>query len=163
MWVIGVGRALETSLHLWASSQAARSPESQARMALLNALKGASGTSLVVQWLRPHSSTVESTDLIPGRETWSHMLQLRVRLPKLKMQHAANKTWHSYIYIYIKFFFYSLLVACLWNLHDDHKNENLLSSGCELKSLWAWILWFLNVRMSWNKTVIDLFLSAVAC
>ena len=41
------------------------------------------GTSLAVQWLRLCAPSAEASGLIPGQETGSHMLQLRV--------HAATK------------------------------------------------------------------------
>ena len=58
------------------------------------------GTSLVVQWLAPHSYC--------GQETRSHVPQLRVDMLQLKIPHAATKikdatstakTWHSQIHL----------------------------------------------------------------
>ena len=46
------------------------------------------GTSLVVQWLRHHASSVWGLGSIPGWWTSSHM-------PQLKILHAASKIWHS--------------------------------------------------------------------
>ena len=49
------------------------------------------GTSLVVQWLRLHIPSAERPGSIPGQGTRSHMPQLRVRVPQLKIPHAATK------------------------------------------------------------------------
>ena len=49
------------------------------------------GTSLVVQWLRLHAPSAGAPCLIPGQGTRSHMLQLRVRMPQLKIPCAATK------------------------------------------------------------------------
>ena len=49
------------------------------------------GTSLVVQWLRLHTPNAGGPGLIPGQGNRSHMLQLRVRMPQLKIPHAATK------------------------------------------------------------------------
>ena len=60
-------------------------------------------TSLGVQWLRLHVSNAGGLGSIPGQGTRSHMLQLRVHMPKGKILHAASKTKCSQInkYIYI--------------------------------------------------------------
>ena len=50
------------------------------------------GTSLVVQSLRQHDHNVGGPGLIPGQGTRSYMLQLRVRMPQLKVSCAATKT-----------------------------------------------------------------------
>ena len=50
------------------------------------------GTSLVVQWLRLHAPNAGGPGLIPGQGTRSHMLQLRVRMPQIKIPHATSKT-----------------------------------------------------------------------
>ena len=47
-------------------------------------------TSLVVQWLKLHTPNAGGPGLIPGQETTSHTLQL-------KMPHATTKTQHSQI------------------------------------------------------------------
>ena len=39
----------------------------------------------------------EAPGSIPGQETRSHMLQLRVGIPQLKILHDATKTQHSQI------------------------------------------------------------------
>ena len=49
------------------------------------------GTSLVVQWLRPRTPNVGGPGSIPGPGTRSHMLQLRVCMPQLKIPHVATK------------------------------------------------------------------------
>ena len=49
------------------------------------------GTSLVVQWLRLCTLEAGPPGLIPGQGTRSHMPQLRVQMPHLKILHAANK------------------------------------------------------------------------
>ena len=63
------------------------------------------GTSLVVQWLRLCTPNSGGLGSIPGQGTRSHMPQLRVRMPQLKIPHAATKTRCSQInikiYIYI--------------------------------------------------------------
>ena len=43
----------------------------------------------MVRWLRLHSPNAGGS--IPGQETGSHMLQLRVYMPQLKIPHAAMK------------------------------------------------------------------------
>jgi len=48
--------------------------------------------SLVVQWLRLQATNAGGLGLIPSQETRSHMLQLRVCMPQLKILHAASKT-----------------------------------------------------------------------
>ena len=57
------------------------------------------GTSLVVQWLRLHAPNAGALGSIPGQETInrSHMLQLRVGMPKQKIPQAAFKTQLSQI------------------------------------------------------------------
>ena len=56
-------------------------------------------TSLVVQWVRLCPRKVQGWGSIPGQETRSHMLQLRVHMPHLKIPCFATKTWHSQINI----------------------------------------------------------------
>ena len=46
----------------------------------------------MVQWLRFHASNVGGPGAIPGPGTRSHMLQLRVRMPQVKIPHATSKT-----------------------------------------------------------------------
>ncbi|TEA30144.1 hypothetical protein DBR06_SOUSAS4810005, partial [Sousa chinensis] len=53
--------------------------------------KSVARTSLVVQWLRLHAPNAGGPGLIPGRGTRSHILQLRLRMPQLKIPHAATK------------------------------------------------------------------------
>ena len=48
------------------------------------------GTSLVIQWLRLHAPIAGGPGLIPGKETRSHILQLRVL-------DAATKTQPSQV------------------------------------------------------------------
>ena len=57
------------------------------------------GTSLVVQWLRFRAPNAGALGSIPGQGTTtrSHMLQLRVGMPKQKIPHAASKTQLSQI------------------------------------------------------------------
>ncbi|TEA22649.1 hypothetical protein DBR06_SOUSAS14710042, partial [Sousa chinensis] len=47
--------------------------------------------SLVVQWLRLCAPNAGGPGAIPGQGTRSHMLQLRVHVPQLKLPHAATK------------------------------------------------------------------------
>ena len=49
----------------------------------------------MVQWLRLHASHTGGPDLIPGQGTRSHMPQLRVHMPPLKIPHSTTKTWRS--------------------------------------------------------------------
>ena len=51
------------------------------------------GTSLVVQGLRPRALNARGLGLIPGQGARSHVPQLRVRVPQLKVLHATTKTW----------------------------------------------------------------------
>ena len=53
------------------------------------------GISLVAQWLRLHAPNAGGQGSNPGQGTRSHMLQLRVHTPQLKIQHEATKTQHS--------------------------------------------------------------------
>ena len=46
--------------------------------------KGNTGTSLVVQWLRLHAPSAGGMGFVPGQETRSQMLQLRVCMPQLR-------------------------------------------------------------------------------
>ena len=55
------------------------------------------GTSLVVQWLRLWAPNAEGQGSIPSWGTRCLWTQLRVRMPQLKMPHAAAVTWHSQI------------------------------------------------------------------
>ena len=64
-------------------------------------------TSLVAQWLRFHTLTAVVCALVSDQGTRSHMLQLRVCMPELKILHAATMTWCSQIIKYInKIFFF---------------------------------------------------------
>ena len=49
------------------------------------------GPSLVVHWLRHCSPNAGGPGSIPGQGTRFHKLQLRVRMPQLKIPHTANK------------------------------------------------------------------------
>ena len=55
------------------------------------------GTSLVVQWLRLCALYAGGLGSIPGQATRSHMLKLRVCMPKQKIPYTATKTWHNQI------------------------------------------------------------------
>ena len=57
----------------------------------------------MVQWLRLHAPNAGGPGSIPGQGTKSHMLQLRVRMPQLKVPRATTKTQHSQIN---KYFFF---------------------------------------------------------
>ena len=48
-------------------------------------------TSLVVQWPRLHNPNERGLDFIPSQGTRSHLPQLRIRTPQLKILHAAIK------------------------------------------------------------------------
>ena len=50
-----------------------------------------SGTSLMEQWIRLRTRNAEGLGSIPGQGTRSHMPQLRVRVPQLKIPHATTK------------------------------------------------------------------------
>ncbi|TEA16676.1 hypothetical protein DBR06_SOUSAS20610068, partial [Sousa chinensis] len=50
--------------------------------------------SLVVQWLRLRAPSAGGPGSIPGQGTRSHIPQLRVRMPRLKIPHAATKRSH---------------------------------------------------------------------
>ena len=61
------------------------------------------GTSLVVQRLGLHVPNAEGPSSIPGQGTRSHMLQLRVHMPQLKILDATTKTGPAqpkWVYIY---------------------------------------------------------------
>ena len=60
------------------------------------------GTSLVVQWLKLHTPNAGGPGSIPGEETRSHMLQLRIHMPQVKILHAARRVWCSRINIKTK-------------------------------------------------------------
>ena len=49
------------------------------------------GTSLVVLWLRLRAPNSGGSGLIPGQETRSHMMQLKVPLLQLKTPHTTVK------------------------------------------------------------------------
>ena len=49
------------------------------------------GSSLVVQWLRFCTHNAGGPGSIPCKGTRSHMLQLSVRVPQLKILHVAMK------------------------------------------------------------------------
>ena len=53
------------------------------------------GTSLVVQGLRLHAPNEGGPDSICGQGTRSHMPQLRVLMPRLRIPCAATKIWHK--------------------------------------------------------------------
>ena len=61
-----------------------------------------SGTSLVVQWLGFHAPSTGVLGSSPDQGTRSHMLQLRVHMPQLKILRAATKTRHSQINYFLK-------------------------------------------------------------
>ena len=48
------------------------------------------GTSLVAQWLRLHTPNTGDWGSTPGQGTRSHIPQLKVRVPQLKITHAAE-------------------------------------------------------------------------
>ena len=52
---------------------------------------GERGTSLVVLRLKRHVPNAGGPGLIPGQGTKSHLLQLRVHMPRLKILHAVMK------------------------------------------------------------------------
>ena len=58
----------------------------------INLLKG---TSLVVHWLRLRAPNADSPGSIPGQGTRSHILQLRVHMPQLKISSAAAKICYT--------------------------------------------------------------------
>ena len=60
-------------------------------------IKGLLGTSLVIQWLRLHTPNAGDPGSIPGQETGSHMLQLRVHMPQVKTPCDTTKPQHSQI------------------------------------------------------------------
>ena len=71
---------------------------------LRNSLKkkktGMSGVFLVVKWLRLCTPKVVGPGSISGQGTRSHMLQLRVCVPQLKIPCVAIKTWpNKYIHL----------------------------------------------------------------
>ena len=49
----------------------------------------------MVQWLRLHAPSTGGPGLVPGQGSRSHMLQLRVHMPQLKVPRAATKTQYS--------------------------------------------------------------------
>ena len=65
------------------------------------------GASMVVQWLRLCFPNAGGPVSVPGRDTTSHMLWLRVHIPQLKISmlqlkipHAATKTEDPRCYKY---------------------------------------------------------------
>ena len=58
------------------------------------------GTFLVVQWLRLSAPSAGGPGSICGRGTRSHMLQLRVLIPQLKIPYATTKTYLSQVNIF---------------------------------------------------------------
>ena len=54
--------------------------------------------SLVVQWLRLQAPHAGGRDSIPDQGTRSHVLQLRVHMPQLKIPPATTKTQYRHIY-----------------------------------------------------------------
>ena len=70
-----------------------------------NVLKLHCGSFLVVQWLRVHVSNAEGPGLIPSLGTRSHMPQVRLFTPQLKITCTTAKTRCSQINKYLKFFF----------------------------------------------------------
>ena len=64
-------------------------------------------TSLVVQWLRFRTPNAVVCGLVSDQGARSHMLQLRVCMPELKILHATTMTRCSQIIKYVnKFFFF---------------------------------------------------------
>ena len=53
------------------------------------------GTSLLVQWLRLHAPNAGDQGSVSGQGTRSRMLQLRARMPQLKIPQASTKTQRS--------------------------------------------------------------------
>ena len=60
------------------------------------------GTSLAVWWLRLYTPNAGDLGSIPNQGTISHMLQLRVCMPQLKILSAKTKTRHSQINNFFK-------------------------------------------------------------
>ena len=62
------------------------------------------------------------TGLIPGWGTRSHMLQLRIHLPPLKILHASSKTQCSHINkLNFRLYFTPSFLQCLWLGCRDHQ------------------------------------------
>ena len=74
------------------------------------------GTSLVIQWLRHHTSKAGAPSSIPDQGTRAHMLQLRIHILQLKIPCAAIKTWCSQI---IFFFFLKMKKKKKIKAHDS--------------------------------------------
>ena len=68
-------------------------PKKEFRVMIVKMIKklGRRGVSLVVQWLRLCPPNAGDPDSFPGQGTRPHMPQLSVRMPQLKMLHAATK------------------------------------------------------------------------
>jgi len=58
-------------------------------------IKDRAGTSLVLQWLRLLSVHAWVLNSISGQGAGSHISQLKVHLPQLKVLQAASETWCS--------------------------------------------------------------------
>ena len=80
---------------------------------------GRQGTYLVVQWLGLHAPHAGALGPIPGQETRSHMLQLRVCMTLLKILHAITKTQCSQINKYLKILFFKKGKQSTDD-HEDH-------------------------------------------
>ena len=64
-------------------------------------LGGVLGTSLLAQWLRLYTPNAEGVNPMPGQGTRSHMPQLRVCTPELKILWATTKNQYDQISKYI--------------------------------------------------------------
>ena len=62
---------------------------------MLKMKKKLPGASLMDQWVRLCALNAGGLGSISGQGTRSRILQLRVYMLKLKILHAAAKTWHS--------------------------------------------------------------------
>ena len=78
------------------------------------------GTSLVVQWLRPHTPNAGDLGSIPGQGTRSHMLQL-------KILHTAINNEYPACCIPVNCTTHSPLLLSWWQLHPSRYPGQTLS------------------------------------
>ena len=86
-------------------------------------------TSLVVQWLRSHTSNARGPGSIPGQGTGFHAPHLRACMSQLKLLHATTNTRHNQIKCFLKKDIGSFLGCFPPKVHNLNLQRNQINSN----------------------------------